>query len=221
MEQIRVKLSDLRDGEAVRAEGGPYGICLARVGEDIYALADRCSHQNWPLSDGEVETFSCSIECTKHGSTCLLYTSYSTTAGSCLSASHCQSSSLVSPCATWTEGLWGATGGRGTSERGIALELTVSRTSDPLGSLGAKVTDSAEAASGLAADGTPVVLVGEDAAVLGEALATAPDRDAHERLLGVMVGDPSGAATAAAAAEMAGELWAWARTARDATEQVG
>jgi len=97
----------------------------------------------------------------------------------------------------------------------------VSRTSDPLGSLGAKVTDSAETASGLAADGTPVVLVGEDAAVLGEALATAPDRDAHERLLGVMVGDPSGAATAAAAAEMAGELWAWARTARDATEQVG
>ena len=69
MEQIRVKLSDLRDREAIRAEGGPYGICLARVGEDIYALADRCSHQNWPLSDGEVETFSCSIECTKHGST--------------------------------------------------------------------------------------------------------------------------------------------------------
>ena len=83
------------------------------------------------------------------------------------------------------------------------------------------MTDSAEAASGLAADGTPVVLVGEAAAVLGEALAAAPDRDAHERLRGVMGGDPSGAATAAAAAEMAGELWAWARTARDATEQVG
>ena len=69
MEEIRVKLSDLRDGEAVRAEGGPHGICLVRLGEDIYALADRCSHQNWPLSDGEVEAFSCSIECTKHGST--------------------------------------------------------------------------------------------------------------------------------------------------------
>jgi 3-phenylpropionate/trans-cinnamate dioxygenase ferredoxin subunit len=69
MEQIRVKLSDLRNGEAVHAQGGPYGVCIARVGDDIYALADRCSHQNWPLSDGEVETFSCSIECTKHGST--------------------------------------------------------------------------------------------------------------------------------------------------------
>src|ERR1700691_5116024 len=68
MEEIRVKLSDLREGEAVRAEGGPYGICLARLGDDIYALDDRCSHQNWPLSDGEVEAFECSIECTKHGS---------------------------------------------------------------------------------------------------------------------------------------------------------
>jgi hypothetical protein len=83
------------------------------------------------------------------------------------------------------------------------------------------VTDNAETASALAAGGTAVVLVGEDAAVLGDALAGAPDRDAHERLLGVMVGDPSGPATAAAAAEMAGELWPWARTARDATEQVG
>jgi 3-phenylpropionate/trans-cinnamate dioxygenase ferredoxin component len=69
MEEIRVKLADLRDGEAVRAEGGPYGVCVARVGDEVYALADRCSHQNWPLSDGEVEAFSCSIECTKHGST--------------------------------------------------------------------------------------------------------------------------------------------------------
>jgi hypothetical protein len=83
------------------------------------------------------------------------------------------------------------------------------------------VTDNVETASALTAGGTAVVLVGEDAAVLGDALAGAPDRDAHERLLGVMVGDPSGPATAAAAAEMAGELWPWARTARDATEQVG
>ncbi len=68
-EHIRVKISDLPDGEATRVEGGPYGICLVRMGDEIYALADRCSHQNWPLSDGEVEPFECSIECTKHGST--------------------------------------------------------------------------------------------------------------------------------------------------------
>ena len=69
MEQIRVKLSDLRNGEAVHAQGGPYGVCIARVGDDIYALADRCSHQNWSLADGEVDSFAGTIECTKHGST--------------------------------------------------------------------------------------------------------------------------------------------------------
>jgi hypothetical protein len=89
----------------------------------------------------------------------------------------------------------------------------VSRTSYPLGSLGAKVTDVPEEALRLVAQATPVVLVGEDAAALGEAVAGAPDRDGRECLLGVMVGDPSSPGTAAAAAEMAGELWPWARTA--------
>jgi 3-phenylpropionate/trans-cinnamate dioxygenase ferredoxin component len=67
--EIRVKLADIPDRQATRVEGGPWGICLARVGDDVYALADRCSHQEWPLSDGEVEPYGCSIECTKHGST--------------------------------------------------------------------------------------------------------------------------------------------------------
>jgi hypothetical protein len=82
------------------------------------------------------------------------------------------------------------------------------------------VTESAEVASRLAAEGTPVVLVGEDAAALGEVLAGAPDRDNHERLIGVMVGDPSHPATAAAAAEMAGELWPWATIPRDRAQEA-
>jgi hypothetical protein len=97
---------------------------------------------------------------------------------------------------------------------------TVSPTSYPLGSLGAKVTESAEVASRLAAGGTPVVLVGGDAVVLGEALAGAPDKDNHERLVGVMVGDPAHPATAAAAAEMAGELWPWARIPRGTAHEA-
>ncbi len=67
--QVRVKLADLPDRQATRAQGGPHGICLVRLGDDVYALADCCSHQNWPLSDGEVEEWSATIECTKHGST--------------------------------------------------------------------------------------------------------------------------------------------------------
>ena len=82
------------------------------------------------------------------------------------------------------------------------------------------MTDNAEVAGASVAEGKPAVLVGGDAVALGEALAGAPDRGSHERLLAVMVGDPSDAATAAAAAEMAGELWPWARTAPAADEQV-
>lgn len=67
--EVRARLADVPDGSATRVEGGPYGICIARLGDEIYALADRCSHQNWLLSDGEVEAFGCTIECTKHGST--------------------------------------------------------------------------------------------------------------------------------------------------------
>jgi hypothetical protein len=89
-----------------------------------------------------------------------------------------------------------------------------------LGSLGAKVTGKADQASRLVAEGEPVVLVGDDAAALGQALAGASDRDSHERLLAVMVGDRSDPGTAAAAVEMASELWPWARTAREAAKQV-
>ena len=67
--EVRVKLADVPDGAAVRVEGGPYGVCIARLGDDFYALSDRCCHQSWSLSDGEVEPFACTIECTKHGST--------------------------------------------------------------------------------------------------------------------------------------------------------
>jgi hypothetical protein len=68
------------------------------------------------------------------------------------------------------------------------------------------VTDDPEAATRSVAEGTPVVLVGEDPARLGAVIATAPDRDGRQRLLAVMVGGPGDAAVWAAAEEMAAEL---------------
>ncbi|HET9060224.1 MAG TPA: Rieske 2Fe-2S domain-containing protein, partial [Acidimicrobiales bacterium] len=68
-EEIRVALADLTEGSAVRVEGGPSGVCLVMLEGKVHALADRCSHQDWPLSDGEVYASERSIECTKHGST--------------------------------------------------------------------------------------------------------------------------------------------------------
>ncbi len=67
--EVRAKLADLPPGGAAHIDGGPYGLCVVRIGDDFYALDDRCSHQNWPLSEGEVDPLSRTIECTKHGST--------------------------------------------------------------------------------------------------------------------------------------------------------
>lgn len=62
-------MAELVQGGALHVEGGRSGLCLVRLGCDVFALEDRCSHQNWPLSDGEVDSAECNIECTKHGST--------------------------------------------------------------------------------------------------------------------------------------------------------
>jgi len=48
---------------AVKAEDT--GIVLANVEGTLYALQDRCSHANFPLSDGELE--GTRLECMYHG----------------------------------------------------------------------------------------------------------------------------------------------------------
>jgi len=40
-------------------------IALANVDGDLYALEDRCSHQDYPLSDGELE--GTRLQCIYHG----------------------------------------------------------------------------------------------------------------------------------------------------------
>ncbi len=40
-------------------------IVLVNVDGDVYALEDRCSHEDYPLSDGEVD--GTSVECIYHG----------------------------------------------------------------------------------------------------------------------------------------------------------
>lgn len=47
----------------------PFGpICLVRVNDGFRAIGDNCSHEDFPLSEGEVELDECLIECWKHGS---------------------------------------------------------------------------------------------------------------------------------------------------------
>ena len=60
-----LKLSDLTAGKAVKIEKSGVSICVARVGDEIFAVNDTCSHSDASLSEGEVTNFK--IECWLHG----------------------------------------------------------------------------------------------------------------------------------------------------------
>ncbi len=63
------RVDELAPGTARRFDVGPHRICLVRIGDDFYAVGDRCSHADFSLSDGEVWADEREIECWKHGST--------------------------------------------------------------------------------------------------------------------------------------------------------
>jgi 3-phenylpropionate/trans-cinnamate dioxygenase ferredoxin subunit len=60
---------DLDPGQARRFDVGGLRVALVRIGDDYYAVGDRCSHEDFSLADGEVWPDECEIECAKHGST--------------------------------------------------------------------------------------------------------------------------------------------------------
>jgi 3-phenylpropionate/trans-cinnamate dioxygenase ferredoxin component len=61
-------ITDVADGEARRFEIGKVAIAVVRLGDDWYAIGDRCTHQNVSLSEGDVLADSLELECWKHGS---------------------------------------------------------------------------------------------------------------------------------------------------------
>lgn len=65
---------DVAPGEARRFDVDGHRIALVRIGDDFYALGDTCSHADFSLSEGEVDTDDCTIECWKHGSAFSLVT---------------------------------------------------------------------------------------------------------------------------------------------------
>src|SRR5262245_8329934 len=64
---VVAKLDELPDGSVLGVET-PTGerICLARVGDRVYAVADECTHQGFPMSAGEVCPDG-TIQCSWHG----------------------------------------------------------------------------------------------------------------------------------------------------------
>lgn len=67
--RVRVaSLDQLTDAVPQRVVVGDRSIALVRLGEQVYAVGDRCSHADISLSGGEVDAVECTIECPEHGS---------------------------------------------------------------------------------------------------------------------------------------------------------
>ncbi len=58
-------LSELQQGKPVKVEKNGKTICVARVGDEVFAVDDTCSHSEASLSEGDITDFK--IECWMHG----------------------------------------------------------------------------------------------------------------------------------------------------------
>lgn len=67
-ETAHLPLAAIAPGTAVRLMAGGIAVCVVRIGDDVYAIGDRCSHANVSLSEGDVDEEDRMIECWKHGS---------------------------------------------------------------------------------------------------------------------------------------------------------
>ncbi|HEY6699109.1 MAG TPA: non-heme iron oxygenase ferredoxin subunit [Acidimicrobiales bacterium] len=68
IQQRLCRLDELASGEARRFEVAGHPIAVVRIGDDVYAIGDRCTHQDISLAEGEVHADERTIECWKHGS---------------------------------------------------------------------------------------------------------------------------------------------------------
>lgn len=60
-------LAEYPDGAPTARRVGDRAIVVVRIGDEVFALEDRCSHEDFPLSCGEVDVTTGEIECERHG----------------------------------------------------------------------------------------------------------------------------------------------------------
>jgi 3-phenylpropionate/trans-cinnamate dioxygenase ferredoxin subunit len=60
--------AELPDGDMrlLEVEGRKIGVF--NCGGELYAIEDRCSHDDGPLAEGEFDPDACTVECPRHGS---------------------------------------------------------------------------------------------------------------------------------------------------------
>ena len=60
--------ADLPPGSMRTVEWEDLEIMVVNCGGELVAIEDRCSHDNGPLAEGEIDHEACTVECPRHGS---------------------------------------------------------------------------------------------------------------------------------------------------------
>jgi 3-phenylpropionate/trans-cinnamate dioxygenase ferredoxin component len=58
-----LSFDSLIEGKPVSIDLNGKAVCVARVGDEVFAVADTCTHSDASLSEGEVSGFKLSVGC--------------------------------------------------------------------------------------------------------------------------------------------------------------
>ncbi|MGZ4231500.1 MAG: Rieske (2Fe-2S) protein [Solirubrobacteraceae bacterium] len=61
-------VDELQPGQRRLVEWEDVEIGVFNCGGNLYAIEDRCSHDDGPLAEGEFDEAACTVECPRHGS---------------------------------------------------------------------------------------------------------------------------------------------------------
>jgi 3-phenylpropionate/trans-cinnamate dioxygenase ferredoxin subunit len=61
-------VDELQPGQRRLVEWEDLEIGVFNCGGNLYAIEDRCSHDDGPLAEGEFDEGACTVECPRHGS---------------------------------------------------------------------------------------------------------------------------------------------------------
>ena len=62
---MKIDLNELLDNKPHRYQLDGENICVVKVGDEVFAIGDTCSHSDASLSDGDLNGYK--IECWLHG----------------------------------------------------------------------------------------------------------------------------------------------------------
>lgn len=60
--------AELSPGERRRVDAPGIDLLVLNCAGELFAIENRCSHEDTPLTDGDLDQTACSIECPRHGS---------------------------------------------------------------------------------------------------------------------------------------------------------